>query len=46
MTIEKAIELLKDLYNDALNSSWIRNPVAWALYQTWMKAENSGEKLR
>lgn len=32
--IDKAIEILKEQYEKAQNMDWIKNKIAWALYQT------------
>lgn len=45
MTLEKAIDMLKKEYELAKKQGYIRNPLAWALYQVWraedrMKGEN------
>lgn len=39
MEIEKAIVVLKEKYEEAMEKEYIRDPVAWALYQTWKEAE-------
>lgn len=36
--LRKAVELLHKNYEKALNSSYVRNPIAWALYHTWREA--------
>ena len=33
--IENAIRVLQSKYNKALSQDYVRNPIAWALYQTW-----------
>lgn len=33
--IEQAIRVLQKNYNLALSRDYIRNPIAWALYETW-----------
>lgn len=33
--LDKAIKLLKELYEKAQNMDWIKNKIAWALYHTW-----------
>lgn len=33
--IESAIEYLHEQYDKALKMDYIKNPLAWALYQTW-----------
>lgn len=42
MTFIKALELLLHNYNYASKCDWIYNPVAWALYETWKKADKDG----
>ena len=32
---QKAINELGENINKALNSPYVKNPIAWALYQTW-----------
>lgn len=39
MTLEKAIEILKTEYEKAKKLKWVYNPIAYALYQTWKKAD-------
>ena len=39
MTIDNAIEILKSEYDKALNLSYVRNPLAFALYSVWRKAD-------
>ena len=39
MTLEEAIEILKAEYERAVKLEWVHNPVAYALYQTWKKAD-------
>lgn len=38
MNLERAIELLKDKYEEAKGISYVVNPLAWALYQVWKEA--------
>ena len=40
MTIEQAIELLRQKYDEAKNLKYVINPLAWALYQVWKEADN------
>ena len=46
MTLKKAINLLEEEYERAKKLEWVRNPLAWALYQVWKKAdaEKGGEE--
>lgn len=39
MTLEKAIKLLEAEYERAKNIPYVQNPLAWALYQVWKKAD-------
>ena len=43
MTIEKAIKLLQEKYEEAKTITYVHDPVAFALYYTW--AEADGERL-
>lgn len=40
MRIDTAIRLLKKYYEQAIHNDYIKNKVAWALYQTWKEADN------
>lgn len=45
MTLERAHELLDQFYEKAKNSNGlIKNPVAWALYQAWRRADDNSWK--
>lgn len=44
MTLERAIELLRLEYSLAEQQKWIRNPLAYALYQVWKVADKKGVK--
>lgn len=37
--LRKAVKLLGKNYERGLNSDYVRNPVAWALYQTWKEMD-------
>lgn len=39
MTIEKALKLVEEEYNKAKDLSYIRNPLAYALYTVWKLAD-------
>lgn len=39
MTLEQAIALLRERYEKAKQSPYIKNPLAWALYQVWKIAD-------
>ena len=39
MSLEDAIADLRAKYIEALDKGWINNPLAWALYEVWKKAE-------
>lgn len=42
--IEKAIRLLESEYERALKLDYIRNPLAYALYQVWKKVEGKSDE--
>ena len=39
MTIEEAIKLLESEYERAKRLDFVTNPIAYALYQVWKKAD-------
>lgn len=39
MTLKKAIKLLEVEFECAKNQEWIHNPLAYALYQVWKRAD-------
>lgn len=39
MTLERAIELLRFEYSKAKQQEWIKNPLAYAIYQVWKTAD-------
>ena len=39
MTLEQAIEMLKAEYERATKLDFVINPLAYALYQVWKKAD-------
>jgi hypothetical protein len=39
MTLENAIELIKSEYGKATDCSYVKNPLAYALYQVWKIAD-------
>ena len=42
MTIEKAIKMLEEEYERAKKLDWVRNPLAYALFKVWKKADTRG----
>ncbi|MBR2927533.1 MAG: hypothetical protein IKC24_00040 [Oscillospiraceae bacterium] len=42
MTLETAIERLEQEYERARGLSFVRNPLAYALYQVWKEADRRG----
>lgn len=44
MNMDDAIKTLKAEYERVRSLSFIRNPVAYALYQVWKKADAKGGK--
>ena len=45
VTIQRAIRLLREQYEKALEMPYIEKPLAWALYQVWQEV-NRKEKKR
>ena len=45
MTLEETIDRLKDEYELAKKQGYIRNPLAWALYQVWRAADRRRQKM-
>ena len=41
MTLADALKAIKRNYERALTLRWVRDPVAWALYETWKEADES-----
>lgn len=39
MSLEQAIKILKEKYEYACRQSWVHDPVAWALYETWREVD-------
>ena len=39
MTLEQAIELLREEYREAKKMGFVKKPLAWALYQVWKKVD-------
>lgn len=46
MTLEDAIEMLKTEYEKAEKQDYILNPIAYALYQVWKKADKKRKRGR
>lgn len=44
MTLDQAIEMLRRIYNKAKDASFVRNPLAYALYQTWKAVDRKTRK--
>ena len=41
MTLEQAIELLRKAYEQAKYIPYVDRPLAWALFQTWKKVDQT-----
>ena len=41
--LNKAIKVLKEQYEKAKKMDWVRNKIAYALYQTWKIFDDRGE---
>lgn len=47
MTLEKAVKLLEEKYEQAQKMEYVQKPLAWALYQVWKEVNSmKDEKLR
>lgn len=44
MTLEKAKQLLEEEYERAKRLEYVNNPLAYALYQVWKKADKEMDK--
>lgn len=40
--LEKAVRLLRKNYDKAKSAGYVRNKLAWALYQTWNEVSGNG----
>lgn len=45
MTLEKAIKALEKEYAKAKGLSYVRNPLAYALYQVWKIADEEDNEI-
>lgn len=45
MTIKTAIEMLEKEYEKAKKLSFVRNPIAYAVYQVWKMAERGNDNV-
>lgn len=45
MTLERAISLLRKEYERARTLDYVRNPLAWALYQIWKKVDKEAPEV-
>ena len=45
MTFEKAISRIEDEFEEAKKLPFIRNPLAYAIYQVWKMADMDGKKI-
>ena len=44
MSLAKAVNLVITEYERAQKMNHIHNPIAWALFQVWKKADEEGHK--
>lgn len=45
MTLAKAVAMLIEKYEKGVQLEYIHNPLAWALYQVWLKADKEGGQV-
>lgn len=43
MTLKTAIKMLEEEYERAKKIEYVENPLAWALFHVWRKADESKE---
>lgn len=41
--LRKAVKLLGENYERGVNSGYVDNPAAWALYQTWKQIDGGAD---
>ena len=46
MKIEDAEKMLREEYEKAKEKEWVLDPVAYALYKTWRKADEDRKGIR
>ena len=44
MTLDEAIELLKEKYELAKTLGFVRRPTSWALYHTWEEVDRKEKR--
>lgn len=44
MTLEKAVNLLEEKYEQARKMEYVQKPLAWALFQTWKEVDSKKEE--
>ena len=42
--INRAIKKLNEMYEKALNSPYVKNKLAWSLYQVWKEYDNENKR--
>ena len=45
-TLAKAVTELRDNYERAKTLSYVNDPLAWALYQTWKDFDGKGKRTK
>lgn len=46
MTLDRAIDILKEEYQKALGLHWVWSPIAFAMYQSWKRVDEAEQKER
>lgn len=46
MTLEKAVKMLENKYEQAKNMEYVQKPLAWALYQVWKEVDSMQEEKK
>jgi hypothetical protein len=41
MTLEEAIEIVREEYQKAIDLPWVWSPIAYAMYEAWKRVDNA-----
>lgn len=44
MTLDEALEIVRDEYQKALELPWVWSPIAYAMYQAWKRVDKAERK--
>ena len=46
MTLEEAIEIVREEYQKAIDLPWVWSPIAYAMYEAWKRIDNAERKKK